>query len=37
MTNINELFNAVQLVSAIAIIAFSIFYILYRKEIHKHK
>jgi len=35
MINLDDLFNAVQLVSALAIIAFVIFYFAYRKDINK--
>lgn len=35
MINLNELFNGVQLVTALAVIAFVVFYFAFRKEIHK--
>jgi len=35
MININDLFNAVQIATALAIIAFVIFYFAYKKEIHE--
>ncbi len=37
MINLSEFFNGVQLISAVAVIAFVIFYLLARKEIHRHK
>lgn len=32
MVNLNDLFNGVQVISAVAIIAFIVFYIVYRKD-----
>ena len=37
MINLNEFFDGVQIISSIAIIAFIIFYLYIRKDIHRRK